>query len=191
MTRRLPAPPPGAPGAGPPRPADDAPEPREPGELTEADLAETLDAELLDPEAFADDPEDPLLEAITAGEPHDLDALPSLEAPEEEDVEVPLHEEALDDDLGDLEAPDDADLPIVGWSASVRIEGRRLPARLDPARPRTLWLTLDAPTPEVEVTIELAGRAVRLAIERSAEDARPERVLVGRDVLADRFLLRP
>jgi hypothetical protein len=193
MTRRLPAAPPGR--EAPPGPPDPDDRPRPMDDLDGIEEADPLDEDLLDPDAFPDDPEDPVLtEALERDAPPDLDldVLPSLDVDEPEDeVDVLIEDQPLDDDLVDLEAPDDDEMPVLSWSTTVHIDGRPLPAVVDPGRQRTVWLTAACEAPTATVALQLAGRTLRLQIECSAEGGGPERVVLGRDVLAGRFLLRP
>jgi hypothetical protein len=204
MTRRLPATPPGPPAreVPPSEPPEDRPasgdRPRDPDldefdQLDGLDPLDLLDEELLDPDAFPDDPEDPVLtEALNRDAHHDLDALPSLEVDEpEQDVEVAIEDDRLEDDLVDLDAPDDVEMPLLPMATTVRLDGRTLPAVVDPGRERTTWLNPACEAPVATVALEIAGRTLRLQVACTREDSEPERVILGQDVLAGRFLLRP
>lgn len=163
-------------------------------------LDDPAEDELIDPSAWPDDPEDD--DALPAEDPLDrteLEHLPPLDGLGddgiEDDVDLPTDDAPLEDDLDDLDAPDDAEVPVLAWSLTVGVDGRRVDAIVDPGRARTAWLrpgpTVSAEGPSVAVVeLEIAGVSVRAEVECApAEGA--ESVVLGRDVLAGRFLLRP
>ncbi|MCA9494322.1 MAG: hypothetical protein KC621_30560, partial [Myxococcales bacterium] len=79
--------------------------------------------------------------------------------------------------------------PVLPWSLEVRLDGRPVPAKADPGRERTVWLRTSGTTEERLVTLEIANKSV--AVVASVQLADQEGLLLGRDVLSGRFLLRP
>jgi hypothetical protein len=195
MTRRLPATPPGPP-LPPPSFVDDAPDPLEPHPLSEEWADDPLDPELLDTDAWPDDLDEPtvpddLLE-------RELEELPPLDDVGddgvEEDFELPAEDPPLEDDLTDLDAPDDSSQDILPWSLVVTLDGRPVSATVDPSLERTLWLrtAVDLPSggPTTrEVRLLIAGHTLLLEVDCAT--APQEGLRLGLDVLAGRFLLRP
>ena len=199
-SRRIPAPPP---GGGPPRPRggdrnpprdegpfrrDEDDEPSSVEDLSEAD-EEPL---LLRPDAWPDDEDEPTIpDGLLDG---GLEDLPPLDGPAddagEDDVLLPDPDEVpLEDDLADLDAPDDTDVPVIPWTVEVTIDGRRAPARADPGREQTVWLRPSAAEGERDVQLLVAGKRLQVRVRLAPADQ--EAVLLGRDVLSGRFLLRP
>jgi hypothetical protein len=190
MTRRLPATPPGSPLPPPPF-VDDAPDPLAHQPLEEEWVDDPLDPELLDTDAWPDDLDEPtvpdnLLE-------RELEELPPLDDVGddgvEEDFELPADDPPLEDDLTDLDAPDDLPQEILPWTLVVSLDGRPVPATVDPSLERTLWLrTTPSPSPQ-EVRLLIAGHTLLLEIDCATGEQ--ESLRLGLDVLAGRFLLRP
>ncbi|MEQ1505295.1 MAG: hypothetical protein ABMB14_23895, partial [Myxococcota bacterium] len=90
----------------------------EPG--PDADWDADDDPSLLDPASWPDDADDAPA-ADTWVDETDLDTLPSLDVAEtEEDLELPADLPPLEDDLADLDAPDDTEMPILPWTLTVR-----------------------------------------------------------------------
>lgn len=195
MTRRLPAHAPGPPGPadpGRPPPDDDEPDPAtDPG-----DWAETPDdADLLDSGAWPDDLDEPTVPDGWLDNEPDLEDLAPLDGigddGVEEDVELPADDAPLEDDLTDLDAPDDTEMPILPWSLTILLDRRRIDATVDPSLPQTTWWVRGSGEPSTRrVVLEIAGRTLTVEVARLAAD-RPEGIVLGRDVLVGRFLLRP
>lgn len=183
------APSPAPPGAPRPPPTDDhlpeRPSPREDGddELDDVDLDDGDELFGRDWPDDADEPADAL-----ASEPPEVD---------EELLEVALDDEPADvgepagegvDELEDLAAADDTDIPIIDPDVVVRLDGRALPGRVDWARASTTWVRPAGGGADRDVTLELAGRRLQVCVSVVAGDQ--ECVLLGRDLLKGRFLLR-
>ena len=147
------------------------------------------DADLLDPDAWPDDPDLPTLDE---GLGLDLEALPPLEGPDrdEEDLDLQLEEVPLEEDLPDLDAPDDEEMALIPSSLTIRLDGRDLPAVFEPTCARTRWKRPDPPGSAVAaVVLEIAGQVLRCEV--ACERSPTESVILGRDVVVGRFLLRP
>lgn len=202
MPRRLPAPPPGAPGPSVPGPSPGSPPPEEPvgprddddDEPSDTfDESEEEDPALFRPDAWPDDDDEPTIPRGLADP--DLDELLPIEEVGddgvEDDVDVPDPDEVpLEDDLADLDAPDDTEVPIIPWTIEVLVDGRPVTGRVDPSLEQTTWLRAAGGEPgEREVTLAIAGKRVRARVRTVPADQ--EGLLVGRDVLSGRFLLRP
>lgn len=176
MTRQLPAPRrPGHPTALLPTTVPDE----------SADLVLSWDEPAPDEPWPAVVPDDPLDGPLDFGEPP-LEAWSPLEAADDPPGERYFDEPAE-------EAPPAlslvADLPILGWTAEVRVDGRALRASVDPCAPATTWF---APRHREEVREErlwIDGVLVVARVERGPSDV--ERLVIGRDVLSGRFLFRP
>lgn len=190
MTRRLPAPPP--PGTPDRPPPVEAPEDDD-GPIDEIDFDDALDGAMLDPDRWPDDLDEPTVpDGLLSGEP-DLAELPPLHADdleEEDDLDLPAPEDLpLDDDLTDLDAPDDTEVPILPWSLEISLDGAPVPARVEPHQDRTTWFRPGGEVGEQAVVLRVHGATVRLRVR--VAPAAEEGVVLGRDVLSGRFLLRP
>lgn len=183
MADRPAAPGPRPPGEAPPRREPPAPRP------DDDDDDWTDDGEELPDELFAqewpDDDDEPLLPDEPPG-----DAEPELAGfPLDDEVEPASDAGAVDADaLEDLVAADDTDIPVIDPELTVRIDGRSLGARVDWTRTGTVWVRPAGAGPDREVTLELAGRRLAVTVQVLAGDQ--EIVLLGRDLLKGRFLLR-
>lgn len=190
MTRRLPAPPPpGTPDAPPPS----APEEDDDQPIDEIDFDDVLDGSLLDPDRWPDDLDEPTVpDGLLEREP-DLTDLPPLEPSDfddDDDLDLPLPEDLpLDDDLTDLTAPEDTDFPILPWSLQIDLDGAPVPARVEPHAERTTWYRPGHVTGERAVVLHVHKTTVRLTVK--VEPAAEEGVVLGRDLLSGRFLIRP
>jgi hypothetical protein len=189
MTRRLPATPPGSPLPPPPF-VDDVADPLDP-QLDEEWVDDPLDPELMDADAWPDDLDEPtvpdnLLE-------RELEELPPLDDVGddgvEEDFELPAEDPPLEDDLADLDAPDDVPPGILPWTLTVTLDQRPVSATVDPSLERTLWLRTTPGPATCEVRLLIAGHTLLLEVDCAA--AEQESLRLGLDVLAGRFLLRP
>lgn len=178
---------------------DDDPDPTDDG-----DWADTPD-DLLDAAAWPDDEDEPTLPDGWLDREPDLEDLAPLDGVGddgvEDDVALPADDLPLEDALTDLDAPDDADMPILPWSLTISLDRRKVEAAVDPGLPQTTWFRTDplgAEPSTRRVSLEVAGRVLTAEIaclpaDRAADPARRgrEHVVLGRDVLAGRFLLRP
>lgn len=141
-----------------------------------------LDEELGDDEALEALPEDELLGAEAP-----------LEWDDDED-EGPATEEGtlLDDevDWAEMLADEGTGLPALDWSQEIFIEelDRTVVAELDPTAESTTWFKPDVSRAPHRLSFQLGGQPVSIfpAVMRS----RDERLRIGRDVLANRFLVR-
>jgi hypothetical protein len=174
--------PPGSPGPLPPPPigppTDDLDEwDEDPGELPD---------DLFDREWPDDEDDDGVLGPPLADEAATLE--PDL-AVDDEDGVVVAEDESVDVDLlEDLAAADDTDIPVIDPELMVKLDGRTLPARVDWARPQTVWVRPAGAAPDREVTLDVSGRRLVTRVSVLAGDQ--ELVLLGRDLLKGRFLLR-
>lgn len=186
---------PSAPG---PLPPGSAPGPTPPGAPSlppdEADDGSWADGEDDDGEdAFGrtwpdDEDDDALPEAPPLDDADPLDpAEPGPPLDDEEPEAAPAEETDLDE-LEDLAAADDTDIPVIDADLQVRLDGRTLPARVEWARSATVWVRPAGADASRRVTLEVAGR--RIAVEVAVVAGDQECVLLGRDVLRGRFLLR-
>jgi hypothetical protein len=171
------------------------PAPQRPG-LPTSLLPTTLPDEAADPAlSWEDDapdvpwpavvPDDPLEGPLDFGEPP-LEPWSPLEAAEDLPGER-YFEEPVEETPPALSLL--ADLPILGWTAEVRVEGRSIRAAVDPCAVATTWF---APRHRDEVHEErlwVDGVLVVARVERGPSDV--ERLVIGRDVLSGRFLFRP
>ncbi|MBX2803629.1 MAG: hypothetical protein KTR31_38480 [Myxococcales bacterium] len=186
MTRRVPPPPP--PGSRPPArpvPVDDAPGPEPSWE--EEDLDE-LDPTLLDPAVWPDDEPDPASDAWLA-DPEPVEELPDLAAPDdEEDTETSIEPV---DSLQLLEPVDlqHDELPVLDLHLEVEVDGRPVAAVATPHRARSHLALAGVDPGRRSVVLRIAG--VSVPVEVTVERSDSARVLLGQDVLAGRFLLRP
>jgi hypothetical protein len=187
MPERPSAPGPLPPGA--PRPPAGEPPPEAPRDADLADLDED-DGELAD-ELFARAwPDDEEEEAARPEPPSDVedDGLAEAYPTDDEDREM-LEDPSADlDDLEDLVAADDTDIPVIEGELTVRLDGRSLPARVEWARSTTVWVRPAGALPDRDVTVEVAGRRLPARVQCLLGDQ--EVVLLGRDLLKGRFLLR-
>ncbi len=182
------APSPAPPGAPRPPPTDDhlpgrpVPEDDDDGALDDVDLD---DGDELFGREWPDDEDEP------------ADVLASEPAEVEEHLDVALDDEPAEvgepsvggvDELEDLAAADDTDIPIIDPDVVVRLDGRPLPGRVDWARASTTWVRPAGGGVDRDVTLELAGRRLQVTVCVVAGDQ--ECVLLGRDLLKGRFLLR-
>jgi hypothetical protein len=155
-----------------------------------------FDPQLLDPAQWRDDddvavPDDPV---TLDGDPDDL-ATEDTDADRTDDEIGPATESLLlDDDLDDLEATDQVEPVIVPWAPVVELvaggASRKVDALVQPAFGRSVWEAPDTASdaPDVDVVLRVEGLAVPVRLRRAVGDR--ERILLGRDVLAGRFLLR-
>jgi hypothetical protein len=156
------------------------------GDLGVEDETGELPDELFDRE-WPDDDEEPVPVEEPGSEPDELPAAPPLDAEDEDDsvLEDASHDV---DELEDLVAADDTDIPVIDAELSVRVDGRALPARVDWTRAVTVWVRPAGGGPDREVTLEIAGRRLPAVVQVLAGDQ--EVILLGRDLLKGRFLLR-
>lgn len=82
-----------------------------------------------------------------------------------------------------------AELPILGLHAMVHVDGRRLIAQVDVNAPRTRWAGPGLPRDVTAVPMVVDSVSVVAQVERSP--AEREVIVLGRDVLSGRFLIRP
>ncbi len=147
---------------------------------------------VFEPTAWPDDEDDPALAALL--EERDLEELQPLDDVGhdgvEDDLDVPTSDGIpLEDDLESLDAPDDTEIPILPWTLEVRVDGVIVAGRADPGREQTVWLRQDGQPGERRVVIEIAGKRVPATVLVQLADQ--PGLLLGRDVLSGRFLLRP
>jgi hypothetical protein len=154
-----------------------------------------FDPQLLDPSRWRDDddvpaPDDPV---TLDGDPDDLSTDDDGD-PTDDDVALPVNEPPIDDDLEDLDATDQVDPVILPWSPWVELvaagTSRSVEALVQPGLARSVW---EAPgtssdASDADAVLRIEGLAVPVRLRRSVGDR--ERILLGRDVLAGRFLLR-
>jgi hypothetical protein len=132
-------------------------------------------------------PDDPDEDALPLDDLGELDRLEPLDGPDDDEPAVEAADLAIDEDLVDLGAPEDHELPILTWQPRARVDGEPVAARLDPLAPSSLWR--GAPFKgEREVLVELGG--LRIPTRVRAVAGEPVELILGRDVLAGRFLLR-
>ncbi|MCO4745553.1 MAG: hypothetical protein KC912_12245 [Proteobacteria bacterium] len=93
-------------------------------------------------------------------------------------------------DWSDLVNEERDDLPALGWSQEVFVDelGRVLPAELDPTAESTTWFRPDVSRAAHRLSFTLGGEAV--STFPSVVRGSSERLRIGRDVLAGRFLVR-
>ncbi len=118
--------------------------------------------------------EDPVLGAFVEDEPV---------------AQIPDDSATLDLSGLDPEPTSEGELAILDWATeAVLIEvGVRLPTRLDTGSATSTWHTDRSDAPEqVTVAIGAVRGVVRLIVVQSAD----ERLILGRDFLADRVLVR-
>jgi len=182
MTRRLPAPPPGEPPGPLPQPPPDLEDQPDP---TAEPWDDGPEEEPLLEGHVPDDPEDAPLDDPEEGALEELDPLDSSD--DQDDVDTgTLDEPGLDEELVDLSAPEDHELPILTMQPRVRVDGHSLLGRIDPFAPMTVWA--GAPFQGTRhVVVEVGGARVFTEVRAAAGE--PE-IVLGRDVLAGRFLLR-
>lgn len=179
----------------PPPEVDDQPLPGRSPDDWDDDEDEDDDGPLdmiLDPACWPDDDDEPTIPDGLIDE-SDIEDLPPLDTAldddEDDDVVLPVETPLDADDLESLDAPDDTEIPVLPWSLEARIEGRPIAAKADPGRERTVWLRTSGSTEDREVTIEVAGKSVTLVVTVQLADQAG--LLLGRDILSGRFLLRP
>lgn len=184
-----------------PPPSDEPVSDDLPDELDFPDDPETLldedgiDAALLDPAAWPDDEEDDAtarLLAEPAATPDPLGDLPWVD--DEPEGDLP----SLDDDLLDtqhdldlrVDPADDESLAVLPLHLTVEVDGVPVPARVNLGLAATqLVETGPVPAPTRSVTLRIRDHTLHTTL---AVTAGPERVIVlARDVLHGRFLLRP
>lgn len=181
----------------PPRPPADETDDTPAHALDDLD-DELFDPRLLDPAMWKDDEDVPVL-ADPLHEESDLSDTDALEAHEvEQDHSDPATDTnpPLDEDMDDLTAEDEREPAILGWTPRVEIlrsgSATRLPARVEPWRTRSVWETpgnlAGADPTDVDVILVVEGRRIPASLRRAA--APEERILLGRDVLTGRFLLK-
>ena len=144
-----------------------------------------LDDELFSRE-WPDDDDEPTvpdgLEApLDADDDVHADRDDPTEAADEPDAE-PL------DDLEDLGAPDDTEIPVLDTELEIRVDGEAVPARVDWGRERSVLVRPAGAGADRDVLLEIGGQRVRATVGVVAGDQ--SLVLLGRDVLKGRFLLR-
>ena len=116
---------------------------------------------------------------------------PVLEAPLQDAPIAGISDDAVTLDLSGLD-PDvtaEGDLAVLDWAAeAVLIEvGVRLPVLLDTGSATSSWHTDRSDTPP-ELTVAIG--AVRGVVRLSVVPSQDERLVLGRDFLADRVLVR-
>lgn len=182
-----------------PTPPEPPPLPREDDDgLFEIDDAIDASSEeedrLLDPDAWPDDDEDPSTAALLEPPATLASTAPELwqDDDEAEDELLPL-EDLLDtqhDPDYRVESLAEEALPILPLAFDLEIEGHRLPAQVDLALATSRWVDPDASEHETRsVTLRIRGRDVPATL--SVEPGEGPLVMLGRDVLHARFLLRP
>ena len=158
---------------------------------------ELFDPRLLDPAAWKDDDDVPVLADTLPEEPDlpDTDALGPHEVEGDETEGGGDPNPPLDEDLDDLTAEEEREPAILGWTPRVEIlrsgAATLLAARVEPWRARSVWETPgteSADPTDVDVILLVEGRRIPASLRRAA--AAQERILLGRDVLAGRFLLK-
>lgn len=160
------------------------------------DLLPAEDDPLLNPDAWADDEEDPAT-AMLLREPTAVPTLPALD-PRWDDDEEADDLPSMDDDLLDtehdldfrVESVAEEALPILPLALEIEIEGERVPARVDLSLPRSRWVDPARSEPgDRTVTLRIRGR--ELAASVACEPGAAASVWLGLDVLHARFLIRP
>jgi hypothetical protein len=158
---------------------------------------ELFDPHLLDPAAWKDDDDVAVLSDVLPEEP-DLSDTDALDPHEWEGDHPDPRGDAnppLDDDLDDLTAEDDREPVVLSFTPRVEIVRNGstvpVPARVEPWRARSVWETpgdAGADPTDVDVVLVVEGRRIPAALRRAAAEV--ERILLGRDVLSGRFLLK-
>jgi len=153
-----------------------------------------FDPQLLDPSRWRDDddvpvPDDPV---TLDGDPDDL-STDDGDAPDDDDA-LAADAPSIEDDLEELDPTDQVDPVILPWSPVVELlaggTSRTVEALVQPGLARSVWEAPGLPgdTADAEVVLRVEGLAVPVRLRRAAGDR--ERILLGRDVLTGRFLLR-
>lgn len=179
-------------------PPHDEPEDRE--RLDYDPVDEPLDGDLLDdltddePDGEVPDLDDPLLD-------DDSEAFDDLRDPEPPDLPLTeLGELLLDEDTDEWALLEDDDQPLpppppdhvaLPWSTRAQIPALQLdlPAILDPTRPDSEWRVAEPPERDrIEARVRVGPVEVRVVLK--VVQAEPHGLVLGRDVLSGRILVR-
>lgn len=176
-------------------PEDGVPSPRDRSRPDGDELLDDLD----DLDAPADEPVARSPELLDESLLDDLDELASSSSIDGDTLDEFVVDPSVFEDIGsdlddadpsDLDTPPDAPV-VLPWATRARLPdlGLELPARLDPGRDDSVWFAPDHTGGRRAVTVALGG--LRVTVTLTLAHAAEPSLLLGRDVLAGRVLVRP